>query len=316
MMNRSIGLLAILTLAGCAAKLSTVPGVIAHYPAGAVTFDVDALSTRFSFPGGKWKALILSFDDGNVQDRKLVGIFNRYGIRGTFNLNSGKFGKVETWDRTYSYISSDEVATLYAGHDIAVHTVSHPYLTDLSPTAIKFEIGQDKRNLEALVGRPVRGMAYPFNSYNDIVVSLLPGLGIEFARSSWGNGSFKIPSKPLNWKMTCHYSQAMNYVDKFLALPSGEMAILSVGGHSWELDNDDPSKNWDMMEAFCKLMGGRADMWYPTMIEVVDYLKAVSSVKFTADGKTVTNPSSMSVWVNTPGGPVEVKAGETVKLAE
>ena len=43
----------------------------------------------YCFPQGKAKALTMSYDDGREQDRKLVEIFNRYGIRGTFNLNYG-----------------------------------------------------------------------------------------------------------------------------------------------------------------------------------------------------------------------------------
>ena len=42
-----------------------------------------------AFPGGKHKVLTLSYDDGKVQDRRLVKIFNKYGIKATFNLNSG-----------------------------------------------------------------------------------------------------------------------------------------------------------------------------------------------------------------------------------
>ena len=41
------------------------------------------------FPGGRHKVLTMSFDDGRVEDRRLVELFNRYGVRGTFNLNAG-----------------------------------------------------------------------------------------------------------------------------------------------------------------------------------------------------------------------------------
>ena len=43
------------------------------------------------FPGGKHKALTLSYDDGKEQDRRLVALFNQYGIKGTFHINSGLF---------------------------------------------------------------------------------------------------------------------------------------------------------------------------------------------------------------------------------
>ena len=33
------------------------------------------------FPGGKAKALTMSYDDGKLQDKRLIGIFNKYGIK-------------------------------------------------------------------------------------------------------------------------------------------------------------------------------------------------------------------------------------------
>ena len=34
------------------------------------------------FPGGKHKVLTMSYDDGKLEDRRLVSIFNKYGIKG------------------------------------------------------------------------------------------------------------------------------------------------------------------------------------------------------------------------------------------
>ena len=44
------------------------------------------------FPEGKQSAFTLSYDDGQIYDRKLVEMFNRYGLKGTFHLNSGTIG--------------------------------------------------------------------------------------------------------------------------------------------------------------------------------------------------------------------------------
>lgn len=41
------------------------------------------------FPEGRYKALTMSYDDGREEDRRLVDLFNRRGIKGTFHLNSG-----------------------------------------------------------------------------------------------------------------------------------------------------------------------------------------------------------------------------------
>ena len=45
------------------------------------------------FPEGKAKALTMSYDDGKVEDIRLLEIFNKYGIKGTFNLNYGMMCK-------------------------------------------------------------------------------------------------------------------------------------------------------------------------------------------------------------------------------
>jgi len=51
------------------------------------------------FPQGKMKSLTLSYDDGVEQDRKLIEILNRYGIKAAFNLNSGIQSGSSQWER-------------------------------------------------------------------------------------------------------------------------------------------------------------------------------------------------------------------------
>lgn len=43
------------------------------------------------FPGGKSKALTLSYDDGVAQDIRLIEIMKKHGLKGTFNINSGLY---------------------------------------------------------------------------------------------------------------------------------------------------------------------------------------------------------------------------------
>ena len=42
---------------------------------------------------GKFKAVTFSFDDGVSQDKRLIDLFDKYGLKGTFNLNSNLLGK-------------------------------------------------------------------------------------------------------------------------------------------------------------------------------------------------------------------------------
>jgi len=38
------------------------------------------------YPGGKLKAVTFSYDDGQRHDVRLTEIFNRFGMKATFNL--------------------------------------------------------------------------------------------------------------------------------------------------------------------------------------------------------------------------------------
>ena len=86
-----------------------------------------------AFPEGKKKALTFSYDDGQIFDRRLVHILKKYGLKGTFHLNSGTAG-------TDGYVTREEIPELYEEMEVAGHTVSHPYLSQKQTTEIMAEI--------------------------------------------------------------------------------------------------------------------------------------------------------------------------------
>ena len=95
---------------------------------------------EYRYPGGKLKALTMSYDDGTIHDRRLVEIFNRHGIKGTFHLNSGTF----EYD---GRINADEVATLFAGHEVSCHTFTHPFVERVPDMEVVNQILLDKQTL-------------------------------------------------------------------------------------------------------------------------------------------------------------------------
>lgn len=68
------------------------------------------------------------------------------------------------------------------------------------------------------------------------------------------------------------------------------------------------------MEAFCRRVGGREDVWYATNIEIVDYTRAVASLRFTLSGEAVHNPSAAAVWISVDGKALQIGAGQRVRL--
>ncbi|MDR6885445.1 polysaccharide deacetylase family protein [Bacillus sp. 3255] len=258
------------------------------------------------FPNGVHKALTISYDDGRVHDRRFVGKLNEYGLKGTFHLNSGFLGKE-------GYITAEEVAVLFKGHEVSAHTVDHPFLEQSPTEQILQEISEDRKALEQLVGYPVRGMSYPFGTYNDHVVSMLPALGIEYARTVASHGKFHVPADFLRWHPTCHHKMMVELAEHFVHLEQrhSRMALFYVWGHSYEFENDN---NWEIIDRFGELAGGRSDIWYATNAEIVAYMQALDRLRYSADRRIVHNPSAMSVWISVEGEAVEIAGGQLVQL--
>jgi hypothetical protein len=258
------------------------------------------------FPEGRTKAMTFSFDDGRIQDRRLVDKMNQFGFKGTFHLNSGFFGQE-------GYITAEEVRMLYQGHEVSAHTVDHPFLEISPPDQVVHEIVEDRRVLEGIVGYPVRGMSYPFGTYDDKVVSMLPVLGIEYARTVSSHGKFDMPSDPLRWNPTCHHKQMIERADAFLAHEDKyqKMSLFYVWGHSYEFDNDN---NWELMDQVGERFKDNDTVWYVTNAEIIAYKQALERLRFSVDRRLVHNPSAVDVWISAEGESVKLSAGQVHQL--
>lgn len=256
------------------------------------------------YPGGKTRALTMSYDDGRDHDRRLVEIFNRNGIKGTFHLNSSRLGLDH-------YVTAEEVATLYAGHEVSVHTLTHPFLELTTTEELVWEVMEDRRNLEALVGYPVRGMSYPYGTWNQKVVDQLRALGIVYSRTTQPTNNFITPDNFLTWHPTCkHTGGIMTKLEAFRTC-RWPGSLFYVWGHSFEFANDN---NWDLIEEFCAAAGGDEDTWYATNIEIYDYVMAQRALTLSADRTMAYNPSAVSVWLSVDKTPVECKPGVVTKF--
>ena len=222
---------------------------------------------------GKKKALTFSYDDGVTQDRRLVEIFNRYGLKGTFNLNSGLMseekGFTENQRQMWIYhINEADVPAVYDGHEVAVHTCTHPALTLLSDEQLKEEIEADKAALERITGKDVVGMAYPYGEFDERVCAAVKAAGLAYSRTVVSSYDFALPKTPLTWAHTCHHNdeRLFELAERFLATEAEEPQLFTVWGHSYEFDVND---NWDRIERFCALLAGRDDIFYATNREAL-----------------------------------------------
>ncbi len=270
------------------------------------------------FMDGKTKALTLSYDDGTVHDRRLVGLMNKYGIRGTFNLNAGTFSLKETIEKDgvktdFSRIDSDEVKELYQGHEVASHTLTHPSLTELPSNMAAAEVIKDKEFLEGLTGEIVRGFAYPYGTYSEEVERVLQVCGVEYARTVVSTNDFVIPRNFLEWHPTCHHDspKLMELAEEFCEREGNSPRLFYLWGHSYEFAQND---NWQMIEEFFQYVSGYRDrIWMASNLEIMDYVKAFSHLKWSMDGRIVYNPSGIRLWLKKEGQILSIGGNE--KLA-
>ena len=267
------------------------------------------------FPGGKVKALTLSYDDNVKEDVRLVQIMKKYGLKGTFNINS-------IWLMPHENVQSrrrmdlEQTLALHAssGMEVACHGLNHVSLDQLSAQECLREVYDDRVNLEKIFGRIVRGMAYPNGTFSDSAVDVLKLCGIAYCRTIVSTERFNIPSDWLRLPATCHHDnpRLMELAQRFVENRQNRQPLLFyLWGHSYEFDDND---NWHVIEKFSQYMGGREDIWYATNIEIFDYVNAYRQLVFSADGKTVYNPTNTCLFLETQQGAFAVKPGQTREI--
>lgn len=220
---------------------------------------------------GKFKAITFSFDDGNLDDKPLVEIMNKYGIKGTFNLNSGLLTENTPWNfkglKQVRHINFCDYDGLYDGHEIAAHSYTHPDLTKLSRNDIFNQIALDKKLLEFLFSRKIEGFAYPMGTYNEEIGDVLAENGILYGRTVKPTYNFELPKQPLFWHPTCHFlDERVEELAKEFAAIKDQTAVLYIWGHSYELIED---KDYERFENLCKFLSGIEDAELLTNIEII-----------------------------------------------
>lgn len=266
------------------------------------------------FPEFRTKAFTTSYDDGSMYDKRLVEIFNEYGIKGTFNLNSGLAGNKDSGS-----LPLEEVVRLceQGGHEIAVHGLKHIRLEQVDAAIAVNEILEDRKNLERCTGKIVRGMAYAYGTYDDNIVEILKQCGIVYARTVVSSRNFEIPRDWLRLPTTCHHNdeRLFELADAFLVEQNEKNfwrispKLFYLWGHSYEFNRDG---NWDRIETLCQKVGKREDVWYATNIEIYEYVQAFERLVWSVDGNRVYNPSQRDVYVECYGKKAVVPAGATI----
>ena len=223
---------------------------------------------------GKSKALTFSFDDGVLQDKKLVEILNKYNLKCTFNINAGMLYNECVWypreDVPVVRMTPKECAKTFSGHEIAGHTLTHADLVGCDDNQLDRQIQGDRALIHDLFGVDIKTFAYPGGRWDARVDSAVKRAGLKYARTITNTHSFDIPKDFPTFNPTAHFQDEnlSELAHDFINIRSDSSPkMFYIWGHSYECDLKEDG--WENFEKLCAMLSGHDDIFYGTNDEVL-----------------------------------------------
>ena len=192
------------------------------------------------------KVFLLSFDDGTIWDKQLVELLNSHGIKGTFNLNSGLEDFV--WEFEGKPVIRQKLAETieqYRGHEVASHTLTHPWLNSLTPPQLSREVGEDCQAIKALFGLEEIGFGVPFTACGEREIRIIQKYA-RYIRLSEFADTFALPKDEYHIPIHSLYNDP-DVREKIEAFSRSNLpvSLFVMAGHSYELEH---LGHWGYME--------------------------------------------------------------------
>ena len=201
------------------------------------------------------KIFLLSFDDGTIWDKRFVELLNQYGMKATFNVNSGLEDFVWQYEDRFPIRRQKLAETVeqYRGHEIASHTLTHPWLNSLTPPQLAREVGEDCEALKEIFGLSEIGFGVPFTACEEREVRIIRKF-VKYIRLSAFSDSFALPGDPYHIPIHGLYNDAdiREKIARFAECDLPE-ALFVMAGHSYEFEVLD---HWEYIEELLKFIQG------------------------------------------------------------
>lgn len=197
------------------------------------------------------KIFLLSFDDGTIWDKRFVELLNKYGMKATFNLNSGLEDFVWEFEDRLAVRRQKLMETVeqYRGHEVASHTQTHPWLNSLTPPQLAREVGEDCETIKRIFGLQEIGFGVPFTACDEREIRIIRKF-VKYIRLSAGADSFALPQDPYHIPIHGLYNDP-DIREKITAFAQSDLdvALFVMAGHSYEFE---ALEHWDYIEELLK----------------------------------------------------------------
>ena len=197
------------------------------------------------------KIFLLSFDDGTIWDKRFVELLTRYGMKATFNLNSGLEDFVWEFESRLSVRRQklEETVEQYRGHEVASHTLTHPWLNTLTPPQLAREVGEDCETIKAIFGLEEIGFGVPFTACGEREIRIIRKF-VSYIRLSAFGDTFALPADPYHIPIHGLYNDP-DIREKIAAFAQNDLdvSLFVMAGHSYEFEALD---HWEYIEELLK----------------------------------------------------------------
>ena len=123
--------------------------------------------------------IVLTFDDGLISDYELVyPLLRKMNLKATFFIVADFVGKS-------GYLNWDNIKEMSnSGMEIASHSSSHKYMTNLEVSQIKYELEISKIKIEKEIGKEIDSFAYPYGDCSNKLNRLAFEAGYKYICNS------------------------------------------------------------------------------------------------------------------------------------
>ena len=191
------------------------------------------------------------WDDGVLDDLRLIEILRRHGAKASFNLNLGTqpAHRQASWRfrdaKDVWKLGRDELREVYEGFPIANHSARHLNLTKVAPEEAYEDIRVGRDLLEQFFGFPVTGFVYPCGLHSEEVEQMVAATGHVYARTTKNVARSFPPERPMALHSNCHFAAA-DFWDRFARAKAEKHPVFYFWGHSYEMIADE---EWAAMDA-------------------------------------------------------------------
>lgn len=200
------------------------------------------------------KIVSLSFDDGTIYDLRFIELLNKYNLKATMNLNSELSDFVWFYgEHPIERLDLEKYKSAYDGHEVASHSLTHPYFSSLTKDEMIRQVYNDVKNLSRIFGYTVEGFAFPFHDQTEENISIIKeNLNLSYIRYSHLNSCGHHKDR-YHIHINALYDDENIYekLEEFKR-DNNENSLFVIAGHAYEFEMKNDWEKIDRLLAYLK----------------------------------------------------------------